>query len=102
MALYINELGEFVDVDPPDCDARRAVVYRSCIEVDAKAFKEEYELKKEKKNREKPVYVRECLWCHERFTTNAPNKVYCSSAHQQADYNKKRREANAARREARS
>ena len=105
MALIINEHGEFVDVDPPDHDARRAKVYKSCVDVDASMFREKMNQlreKKEKKRAEKHAFTRVCPWCHEEFATTVLNKNYCSTAHQRADYNKKRREANAARREARS
>ena len=101
MTLHINELGEFVDVDLPDHDARRSKVYRSCIDVDAGAFREKMEILNER-TKEKRTFTRSCKFCHQEFTTTASNKEYCSGTCQRKDYNRRRREEAAARRRAMS
>lgn len=104
--LLMNELGEFVEADPPDHDERRAKAYRSCIEIDPKKFRMSptafgrKPVERKPKPRKPPKsYKRVCKWCGGVFETTFVDQFYCSKEHQREAYNKRRREANAERRE---
>lgn len=105
--LLMNELGEFVEADPPDHDERRAKAYRSCIEIDPRKFRGKMSPttfgrkpveRKPKPKREPKVYKRVCKWCDEIFETSFVDQFYCCEEHRREAYNKRRREANAERR----
>lgn len=86
MPLIINELGEFVEPDPPDRDERRAKVYASCVNarirkpasadlgVDPSGFP-----------------IRECAECGERFAAVVPNKRFCCQECRDAYHARKKR-----------
>ena len=106
--LLMNELGEFVEPDPPDKDENRAKAYRSCIEIDPKKFRGRMSptafgrkaAPREPKPRKPPKsYKRVCKWCGGVFESSFVDKYYCCEEHRREAYNKRRREANAERRE---
>jgi len=94
MTTYVNELGEFVDGDPPDRDLNRPLAYRCCAEVDMARLRKKERIAEER--REKVRVEKECPHCHKTFVPDPPYKQYCTTECQRANYNECRRKEYAA------
>jgi len=74
MALFMNELGEFVTHDDDEYERRRRV-YGTCANVDTSRFMARTEAPPPRPTALKP---RRCEWCGQTFEPRTRNNKYCS------------------------
>ena len=91
MSTYMNELGEFVEPDPPDVDLRRLKAYAGCAKVDPMKARGVVPRVPPKPRPGEPV-IGICEECGEPYEKRKHIQRFCSRKCQRSNYNAERRE----------
>ena len=100
MSTYMNEFGEFVELDPPDVDERRRRIYASCVEVDPTKARGTVPRIPPKPRPGGPV-IGICEECGEPYEKKKHVQRFCSRKCQRANYKAEQREIRKLKREMR-